>query len=451
MKQCLLLMVLLPMPAAAQPLADLSEWRVAWPLLNAEAPAGYVRLELSPAILDTSAPGLEDLRLAYAREGEDALRPPRHQLVPYILHRPPVGARQVASWKPIQVLDRSYVPELYEQLVLDYGEPVQKNRLRIELSGQNYRRRVTVEGSNDGRDWRVLKEDAWLFNIRQPSGTYDVDTVDLPLNRFRFLRLTAHHMADDPRRIDIQHVDTLHYEISALPLAEVAIASWDVEFDEKLKATDIVFDVGYRNLPLAELELDVATPLFYRAYELAGRNAATARMVRRTETGWDRAEREQAWTTVQRGVIYRIERLGRVEEQVVLETIQARYRYLRLRVIDEDNQPLDVRGAQIRRGPLPVLVFENDPAAPITLFCGNPSARAPAFDLSRALRDLDVAALPAVAAGPVPTVAVDRAPWTARQGWVIWVALVAAVAVMGWLIIGSLGKLRQAPTGDEDE
>lgn len=424
--------------------ADAEQWRYAWDLDNTAAPSGFVRIDLTPAFVDRSAPSLADARILPTDMAGRPWNEARQAQVPYMISNPPTGSTTIEEWKPLQVMNRVFEPEQYEQIVLDFGDPRMKNQVKIDLSGDNFRRRAAIEGSEDGRDWKMIRDDAWLFDISQPHGNYRVDTVDFPINNFRYLRVTVFHMADDPRRIEIESVRTLHRDSLTVEPVAVDIAAREDAFDETARASEIRLDLGYRNLPVSRIRIATEAPFFYRAYELSGRNEAVARVERRTETGWDVTERDVPWSPIERGVIYRTHEGDARDERLSIECV-APYRYLRLRIYHEDNPPIDVTGVQVYRRALPALVFANDPATPLTIMSGAPSAMAPSYDLARSIRDLDIDALPEVELPSTPRDIGEAAqvPWTARNAWVIWLALIPAVLIMGGLIWANLAKMKQ--------
>lgn len=430
-----------------------AHWNYAWDLPNSDAPDGFVRVDLNEELVDVSAPTLADVRIVPKAFQNVAWDEAQASQVPYMLYHPPSGETHVEEWKPLQVINRVYEPDQYEQLVLDFGESRLKNSIKVELSGQNFQRAVTVEGGSDGQSWDTIHEDAWLFDISQPFGNYVVDTVDFPVNNYRYLRLTVFHSETDPRRVDVKSVRAVHQASLEPALIEVPVLSQEQAVDEQNNVTDIVLDLGYRHLPLARIEVATESPYFHRAFELLGRNAVAERIPRKTETGWDDTEQEVPWTTVARGVLFRIAtRQGETREDLAIEC-RAPYRYLRLQIHNQDNPPLALGPIAIYRHPLPSLVIENDPQTPLLILTGNPQAPTPRYDLAQSVRDLDVTTLPSIAIQTAPhdRSVQDEKPWTARNAWVIWLALLPAVLVMGGLIWANLAKMRQEDRAKKPE
>jgi hypothetical protein len=119
----------------------------------------------------------------------------------------------------------------------------------------------------------VVAEEVWLFDVSLPSQNFKVDTIKFPANNFRYLRLTVYNMTDDSRRITIETVKSAFQRTELeKELEPVAVKQMVVSQDEKKNQSIIELDLGFRNLPVAGIQLETTTPYFYRGYELLGRN-----------------------------------------------------------------------------------------------------------------------------------------------------------------------------------
>jgi hypothetical protein len=323
----------------------------------------------------------------------------------------------------------------------DFGGPVRKNRLKIHLTDKDFRRRLLVEGGNDGERWDVVLEDKWLFDISQPEQQFRADIVDFPANTFRYLRLTAYNMPDDPRRIDFQSVQSeLREELPGVALQEASVLSLTGPLsDDKVHASVYEIDLGFQNLPVATLKLKIQDPWFHRGYTLRGRNAVTEEIKRTTETGERTETRKVPWRDIRNGIVYRIEGKDKPDESLAIEKLQAPYRYLQLLLFDADDVPLHLQDVTVLRHEMS-LVFDYNPKHCYTVIGGNAAARAPQFDLAQAVANLHEADWPVIDTATVTLLDVKGklAPWTDRYNVLVWVALGAAVVVMLVLIGKSL-------------
>jgi len=426
---------------------DLAEWH--WQrsidvgdVGDAGTSSGFVRLPIVPEIFNESQAALHDLRVI--DEG--------NRLVPHVIHWGRVEETQRQEWKPARLLNASFSPGKYASVTADFGESAEKNSMTVMLSGQNYRRRALAEGSSDSHAWEVVAEEIWLFDVSLPGQRFRVDTIRFPVNNFRYLRLTVFNMPDDPRKITIDTVRCafqrtgMEKELKSLPVKQMGVSQ-----DEKEKQTILDLDLGFCNLPVASVRLEIATPYFYRGYELFGRNQLREKIPRKTETQWDTIEREVPWQSIHRGVFYRIQYQQKTGESVKVETIRAPYRYLQFRIFNGDNPPLKIGDVSVYWRETS-LVFRAEAGRRYRLIGGNPRATEPNYDLARSIQGVDDFKLPVAGLGLLTaTPHKERlSPWTERHSALIWIILVLAVGTMLALVLRNLRKLPSSPAGKAD-
>lgn len=398
--------------------------------------SGFVRLVLSPDVLDGASPDLNDLRL----------QDERSELVPYVLRveRWEDVARTV--WRNVELINETFAPSEYARVTLDFGVGAQRrNQIRVSLGGENYRRKAMVEASDNGETWEMVVQEQWLFLIRQPDGEFELDVINFPSNDQQYLRLTVYNMPDDPDHIQIQKVEAALTEtLPKAELTEVPVVAMTGPVREKHTNYNAYgMDLGYRNLPVAQIELDVYDDYFYRGYELWGRNAETEEVVRPYESGSRKITQDVPWRLVNRGILYRVKDSENMEEKTSIVSVSAPYRYLELRTFDGDNPPLQLHGAMVLRRDVS-LVFKAQAGAKYWLWFGNPSATAPNFDLARAVPELRDNELPVVCASKPSQVADEpqMLPWTERNRVLIWGLLLLVVAAVLTVILRSLKESR---------
>jgi len=219
MRQLLAILCLTGIVTSADAAIDLTGWR--WQRsIDVQTSPGFVRLVITPEIFDESHGSLNDLRVIDES----------NRLVPHVIHWGRVKEIQSHEGRPDRLLNAAFVPGTYARATADFGETTEKNHIKVHLSGQNYRRRALLEGSNDSRTWEVVAEDIWLFDVSLPGQTFKVDTIQFPTNNFRYLRLTVYNMADDPRRITIETVNStfqrteMKKELTPLPVKHMVVS-----------------------------------------------------------------------------------------------------------------------------------------------------------------------------------------------------------------------------------
>jgi uncharacterized protein DUF3999 len=420
---------------------DASEWAWCNDVDTEGTSPGFVRLAIGPEVFDRSQAGLSDLRLI----------DPVGQLEPFVMHWGRTTIIEKVKWRRLGLLNETYEPDHYAQAVLDFRDKGRRNRLRVRTSGKNFRRRVTLEGSDQTKNWQLISENLWLFDLGRAGTRCQMDVLEFPTNDFRYLRLTAFNMEDDPQRIGFVRVEEAFRDLDKeKELTPVKAEITSVTRDEKAKQSLYAIDLGYRNLPIAAIEFQVVDAHFHRAYELMGRNAATETVERETETGLQPKERDVPWQRVTTGVLYRAERKNEIVASTKAEYFRGPYRYLQLRVFDGDNAPLQIDGVSVMRREVSVVFEPQGAEETYSLIGGNPKAGAPTFDLARSIQNLGERELPEVQLGPARKV--ERIgkplPWTERNRALIWVVLIGVVVFMVGMIAVNFRKVK-GETPDE--
>lgn len=405
---------------------DFSTWsHVAY--LEKVASAGVTEIALSPAVVNLAKPDLADLRLVSEAgvEMAYALRVSSRQT-----HRVPLD---------VKLYNRTYLLNQQTSVTVDFGRKILKNRVAVKTGGINFLRKVLIEGSDDGQGWQKVRENAFLFRLRSDRSSYEKDLVTLPENDQRHLRVTVFNAPDDPERIAVIDVRAWRTVGKAARIQQVAIVSQGVVEDEKLRATKITLDLGYKNLPLAELILRFTDTNFFRRVHLAGRNCIE-RVVRvPTEDGASREKTvAEPWQPFSEGAVYRFSAAGSVEESLTLDLKGRKYRYLQLRIDNDDDPPLHFDGARVAR--LGQFVdFHAKFSGRYVLYFGNPQAAQPRYDIVHYIDRLrtegvDSATLGRALANPAFGQAEQTVPWSERHKALLWAALLAVMIVLGLLV-----------------
>ena len=189
-----LFLTILLCPGALRAQFNLQDWEWRTTLTPRQSIDGMAALMLDGPVYDRLLTPPDDLRLVNQRGA----------LVPHSIQCGRIAATRKVVVRPVQIINRTYVPKRFSRAVLDFGERVGKNKIKIDLPGQNYRRRVTIEGGDDGTAWETVAENLFLFDIQVPGQSHRVDALAFAENSFRYLRLTVENMPDDPERVEMQ-------------------------------------------------------------------------------------------------------------------------------------------------------------------------------------------------------------------------------------------------------
>jgi len=364
-------------------------------------------LALDRAVYERARADLADLRLV--RDGRE---------VAYVLETL-AGAVEETEFRA-EILDRTVVAGAGFQLTLDLGRAARHNRLRIATAETNFRIKVRIETSIDGRQWALARADGTVFDFTQGGRSISVLTVEYPLSTRRFVRTTFFGWMKTDAVTDAWISD---YRERAAVWQSIALAR--PSRTEEHETSLVVFDLGAQRLPHSRMHIETGAALFHRACEI--------------ESSADRKE----WRYVGSGVVYRFPD----EESLTLSFPEQWDRYLRLRIYNGDDRPVPISRALFETVGRRVK-FLPAAAGGYSLFYGNPEAKAPSYDLGAILERRTQAAEIVLAAGPEqrngayqPPVP-PKKPLSDRYPVVLYTVLAAAIVSMGYTAVRFLGTLK---------
>jgi hypothetical protein len=377
---------------------------------------GRVAVTLDRDVYDVARRDLADLRIVDDRGG----------VVPYVLER---GAE---TWRPVtpRLVDRGFRRGVFEVATFDFRERLWKRDLKLDLSGDNFRRRVVVEGSDDAREWVALTDGAYVFAVPGPPAAR-YETVRFPENEQRYLRVTVEHGAGDPERTEIrgaQAVSTGRREAPAVALELRHVREEDPRSHETL----VTLELGARSQPFRAVALDIADPRFMRGVVVEAREDPLPAKLGEIAQPF-------VWRPIGEGCVYRYVDAGRRIESASLAVV-GRDRILRLRIRNRDDRPLDIRGVAVT-APLERLLFEAETGRQYRFTYGSPRLGPPAYDLVRTIGDQGAWAASATEAHlgvPERRSEAVSLPWTERYPALLWTGLLVAVGTLGALTWRSL-------------
>ena len=335
---------------AAQGLDPLSGWPF-YREISAASDAGIAALTLDAEILVHGREDAGDLRIFDAAGKE----------VPYDL-RVLRGKRNVESLESTEV-SRNEEGDA-AQIVLDLGaNPVQHNQVQIDAEGTNFRRQVTVFGSDDAEQWTPLNEAGMILLLTQDGGAASANRVPYRLSEQRYLRITvARDSQTDtgPPVIEsgaVQRTTVIPGEEQAIPAESV---TRETIVEGELSASRYVIDLPGR-IPLHALRFNTSDGSFARAYQLLavlGDNIAPFR----TAAG----------------------QLGRSDANpsgdILLRFQEVFARQLVLTVFDNGEAPLEVLEPAVLSASRQLTADLSAAQQPLRLYYGNPAAPAPDYN-----------------------------------------------------------------------
>ncbi|MCH5375971.1 MAG: DUF3999 domain-containing protein, partial [Planctomycetes bacterium] len=345
------------------------------------------------------------------------------QVFPFALRilQPNVATEVVKT----KIFNRTHGPGQTTQVSLDLGETrIEHNEVEIQLPGNDFRRQILVEGSDDSETWsKVAEQNLLRFQVGDQK-LVDL-TVHYPPSRFRYLRLT---LSPDPK-VDDKPVEFGEITVRRRVQLPGEFTSRVAPFGERQAVradggpgSAWIIDLGGRDVPCSRLRVDIGDVEFVRDWHLEAGGPPESRIEFRRIT---------------RGTWRR--RAGEPIEPMTAVFDEVKAARLRLVVTDHRNPPLDLQQIHAEAAAREVVFsLEDVTGDAVRLYFGNPKAEAPNYDFARNLPPRLDPPPQRLILGPRlanPLFVPEPLPLTERWPWLIYVLLGLAVAVLGALIL----------------
>ena len=407
-------LLLLLVPAAAWAGFKPAAWLYYKDVTGAQMP-GFCALSLDPEALAAARADISDLRIVSDGKQEQ----------PYELRleQDQTSVQQVAA----RMYNQSRVPGQGARFELDLGATAQPvTQITIETPDQDFRYQVTVEGSNDAREWAVLRRDGAIFDF-----TGDVQLrstlVKLPEARFRYLRITVHDAEARPLRVTGATVE----RAASSPVHRTELRSGPprITVNASSNTTDVYLDLGYPNQPFDTVDVLFTDDNVRREVSVYANNADNFEGI-----------------MPRGGVVFRYHTATFRGEQTRVRCDELKGRYVWVSVANRDNKPLHVTGVRLYAIPRQV-VFQWDPNRRFRLYYGGQSVAAPQYDLAEYLRLQRIAPRGGLILGPQQSNPDYRSqePWTEQRPWLLWLVIALAVVVVGGLTVRMMTRIGPPP------
>jgi Protein of unknown function (DUF3999) len=323
---------------------------------------------------------------------------------------------------PTQILENSFAPGHYTQIVLQTGKKVPfDNAVRIDTTETEFIEWVEVAASDDARVWRVVQPRAPIFRF-QREGRSGTQTIPYSENNALYLRI---RILDGKAKFPVTGASIL-YQTSETAERTPFDAELSPDPNPPADSTSWIADVGQDPAPLVEVRFDVPGPSeFIRSVKL---------LVSSDRENWS------LWTS---GEIYRYRQSDHMQEQLVVSLPYGgtSTRYWRVEILNGNDPPLAGVTPHFYTTPRHV-VFEQQPGHTYRLLYGDSRASAPQYDLERRLDSTEeIAAVPGQA-GPEEENSnySDPRPWTEQRPFILWIVVGLAAVLLGYAAIRALKR-----------
>jgi hypothetical protein len=352
--------------------ADRSEFRMHAPLTGGEESAVPIRLPLSREVIAATACGLADIRL-FDDQGKE---------IPYVIYtqRSPQQTSTYFEWK---VTDYQTVDNTQTIIMERPKQGGVFNTITIKTTARNFQKDIKIYTSSDHTVWKSIATGT-IFDF-SPHINLRKKMLELPTTDARYLKVVLNDKSrpmKEGETIRLRYKD-LEFVLSGLKIGEIKIdgfssilksirpesplfdqaiySKFQTFLDKDMNTTVALCRV---NLPIERVLLKINNAYYYRTIELWA-----------AET-----DDEQSYRRVAQDSVYKIP--GVAETQNTLSFDQPQQPYVRLKVINHDNPPLQIEEVTIewlRRN----LYFIPEADRRYTLYCGGENIEAPYYEAAK--------------------------------------------------------------------
>jgi hypothetical protein len=304
--------------------------------------------------------------------------------------------------------------------VVDTGEQSWlHNRISIDTSIEGFVAKVKIEGSADEQKWNMLLENGLVYELSSSGTSVSNLEITYPDADYRFLLVTITN--NDNVRVP---VDSVRIErVKETPSREREIIKTGIVLNKNKRKSFAVIDLKHRQ-PSNRIELGVAGTNFYRQVVIYGSNDSN----------------KKDWEELGADVIYKFETppqssatSHKSSKMSIKYSPGGFYRYLKLEIIDGDDQPLEADS--VRVFDYERQLFYKAGRQPLSLYYGNPKALNPSYDIERVYPYVKNASTSRAGLAPEKDnnmYMMPEKPWSEQNPAVLWLVLIATGGIIAF-------------------
>ncbi|HET9836812.1 MAG TPA: DUF3999 family protein [Candidatus Angelobacter sp.] len=325
------------------------------------------------------------------------------------------------------------------QFIIDMSDVVEYDHIDLDLATKNFVAHARVEGQDDlhGRDWAMLAETILYDLSREHLGGNAM--LRLPVSAYKYLRVTIDGPVTPEDVLGAssefrQEQKAVWRDIGGPPAngrrPEKTTRSDDGNLNrQSAKATLLTFSVP-ENAPVERvvLEVDPEQPNFRREVEI----------------------QDEEGGVIGSGEINRIHmvRSGRKidSEKQELDFSAQGHKAIQVIIYNGDDPPLKLKTARLQQYERRIY-FDGQSSDRLALYYGDNKLEPPVYDYAKLFqqeKDAKEAQLGREEANAAYSGRPDERPWTERHPIILWIAIIAAVLVLGAIAVRSM-KTAAAP------
>lgn len=363
----------------------------------------WQRLALPNKLFSHAQPNLADLRI-FGVVGRDTLE------VPYLIKTldDKVTTTEV-SLKTINTTSNAsgffYTFEVPSKAEI--------NELHLNFEQKNFNWNVTLEGSNDNKEWFMVLSNYRILSIENASTNYNFSTLKFPLTKFLYFRIAV-KAEKQPTLLDAEI-----YKIDTVKGVYNKVAAQSYQIDNNKRSKETVLNISFDSpTPISYLKANVQQNVdFYRPIKI---EYATDSFKTDRGMGYNYALLTEGTLSSLEDLVFNFKNTLATRLQIIIQ--------------NDDNAPLKFNGFEIKGNSYEMLARFDNLKGKYALYYGNKQAVAPNYDLDKFKAKIP-AEMPTANLGneeknPAYSVHKEK-PLFEQKAW-LWVLMAAIIALLGW-------------------
>lgn len=363
---------------------------------------GWYNVILPADIFSHLNRGLSDLRV-YSVTGADTVE------IPYLMEV--LDDDVVLEEVHLPLLNKSFRDgELFLTVEPDPAQGI--NHLKLNFDQSDFFAFVTLEGSDDRREWFEIVNDKRMVSLGKNGTRYALSSLDFPLTNYRYLRVRVR----SDKKLSLRSASFARHEVRAGKHRQIP-SRWEMETDKKARRSYVHIKLD-DYVPVDRVHVYTDSTLdYYRSFNIGYVS--------------DSAQSDKGWIKYYNEVFdghltsYRPN---------VFSFPHALTREIRLVIHDRDNAPLGIRDISVQ-GPEVRLVARFSPGNNFMMY-GADHVSSPVYDLVHFDNKIPDDAAQATL-GPETILAPAGAPSTPllqNRLW-LWSVMVVVIGLLGFFTI----------------
>ena len=287
------------------------------------------------------------------------------------------------------------------------------NEIDLSFKQDNFDWQVTLEGSNDNKEWFAILKNYRILSIQNAATDYKFTKLRFPDSKYQYFRIAIKsNVSPDLIAAKLNKTDT----VSGV-YKQAKSLSYQIANNAAQKKT--VIAVNLQNpVPVSSLKLKAQSDFdFYRSFKI---EAATDSF--KSDKGM-----QYNYADVYDGTI------SSLEEAVFAfpNTITAR---LRITIQNNDNKPLIISNLELKGNVYEIIARFDDPKSNYSIYYGNTNANAPSYEIEK-FEDKIPKGITSVEVGaeeknPAFVIKTEK-PLFENKIW-LWALMVIIIGLLGW-------------------